>query len=72
MRNLSDVDVLLMTHSADNMRGALPLEESWLRVNGFPPPWGWSNQQTHQPESTDLLEPRHIPVKWQFLSPYPD
>lgn len=38
MKNLSDVDVRLMTHLGDNMRGALLLEEDWPRVSDSPLP----------------------------------
>lgn len=37
-KNLSDVDVPLMTHLGDNMRGALLLKEDWPWVTDSPLP----------------------------------
>lgn len=40
MKNLSDVDMLLMTHLGDNMRGAQLLEGDSVRVSDSPIPAG--------------------------------
>ena len=60
MKNLSDVDVLLMTHLGDNMRGALLLEEDWSRVSDFYLPRAKQSPLTHQPKFQDLTVPPHI------------
>lgn len=63
MKNLSDVDVPLMTHLGDNMRGALLLEEDWPRVSDFNLPRGEPSPLTHQPKFQDLTVPPHIPCE---------
>lgn len=68
MKNLSDVDVPLMTHLGDNMRGAPLLEEDWPRVNDSPLCRGTESQLTHQPQSQDLTSLLTFPVKWLFMS----
>lgn len=48
MKNLIDVDVPLMTHLGDHMRGELLLEEGWPRVNESLSPRGTQSLLTHQ------------------------
>lgn len=65
MKNLSDVDVPLMTHLGDNMWGALLPEEDWPRVNDFPLPGG-TPSSANSPKTSQSLA--IFLVKWLLMS----
>lgn len=63
MKSLSDVDVLLMTHLGDNMRGALLLEEDWPRVNDSPFPGAHRVSSLASPSPKTSPVPPYLPCE---------